>query len=187
MERGGRNRGKLMPLINSAEHCWSCESVSPLLAHFRILNKHKFNPESTNSLLRPGSRTPQAAATTSPPTSTPTPPPTKSVVTQNIHNQVYSACTMSYGWSRRTLSIELNYSGTWELWTPTGLWKSVLKSKVVLFLRSISVYWIGLGIEVAALNSQVVPISQVVLKTGFTVYMAGLLQLLHTIPAEVYV
>ncbi len=31
-------------------------------------------------------------------------------------------------------------------------------------------YGIGLGTEVAALTSQVVPISQVVLKTGFTVY-----------------
>ncbi len=30
-------------------------------------------------------------------------------------------------------------------------------------------YWIGRGAEVALLNSQVVPISQVVLKTGFTV------------------
>ncbi len=53
------------------------------------------------------------------------------------------------------------YSGTWELGTPTRLWKTVLNSGVVLFLRSISVYWIGLGTEVTALNSQVVPISQV--------------------------
>ncbi len=30
-------------------------------------------------------------------------------------------------------------------------------------------YWIGIGTEVAVLNSQVVPVSQVVLKTGFTV------------------
>ncbi len=30
-------------------------------------------------------------------------------------------------------------------------------------------YWIGLGTGVDALNSQVVPISQVALKTGFTV------------------
>ncbi len=30
-------------------------------------------------------------------------------------------------------------------------------------------YWIDLGSEVAVLNYQVVPISQVVLKTGFTV------------------
>ncbi len=30
-------------------------------------------------------------------------------------------------------------------------------------------YWIDLGTEVAALNSQAVPISQVILKTGFTV------------------
>ncbi len=48
--------------------------------------------------------------------------------------------------------------------------KTVLTSEVVVFLRFISVYWIGLGTEVAALNPQVVPISQVVLKTGFTVY-----------------
>ncbi len=61
------------------------------------------------------------------------------------------------------------YSGTSGLGTPTGPWKTVLNSEVVLFLRSISVYWIGLGTEVAALYSQVVPISQVVLKTGFTV------------------
>ncbi len=32
-------------------------------------------------------------------------------------------------------------------------------------------YWIGLRTEVAVLNSQVVPISQVVLKTGFTVVL----------------
>ncbi len=32
-------------------------------------------------------------------------------------------------------------------------------------------YWIGLGTEVVGLNSQVVPISQVVLKTGFTVVL----------------
>ena len=49
--------------------------------------------------------------------------------------------------------------------------KTVLTSEVVVFLRFISVYWIGLGTEVAALNPQVVPISQVVLKTGFTVYV----------------
>ncbi len=30
-------------------------------------------------------------------------------------------------------------------------------------------YWIGKGAEVAVLNSQVVPISQMVLKTGFTI------------------
>ena len=62
------------------------------------------------------------------------------------------------------------YSGTWEFGTPKGLWKPVLNSEVVLFLRSISMYWIGLGTEVVVLNSQVVPISQVVLKAGFTVY-----------------
>ncbi len=65
-----------------------------------------------------------------------------------------------------------NYSETWELGTPKGLWKTVLNSEVVLFLRFISMYWIGLGTEVAVLNSQVVPISQVVLKTGFTVYFS---------------
>ncbi len=63
------------------------------------------------------------------------------------------------------------YSETWELGTPTGLWKTLLNTEVVLFLRSISVCWIGLGTGVAVLNSQVVPISQVVLKTGFTVHM----------------
>ncbi len=62
------------------------------------------------------------------------------------------------------------YSETWELGTPKGLWKTVLHSGVVLFPRSMYMYWIGLGTEVAALNSQVVPISQVVLKTGFSVY-----------------
>ena len=62
------------------------------------------------------------------------------------------------------------YSETWELGTPKGLWETVLNSEVVLFLRSISMYWIGLGTEVAVLNSQVVPISQMVLKAGFTVY-----------------
>ncbi len=31
-------------------------------------------------------------------------------------------------------------------------------------------YWIGLGTEVALLISQVVPISQMVLKAGFAVY-----------------
>ena len=32
-------------------------------------------------------------------------------------------------------------------------------------------YYIGLGTEVAVFNSQAVPISQVVLKTGFTVHI----------------
>ena len=52
------------------------------------------------------------------------------------------------------------YSGTWELGTPKGLQKTVLNSEVVFFLRSISMYWIGLGTEVhvAVLNSQAVPI-----------------------------
>ncbi len=61
------------------------------------------------------------------------------------------------------------YSGTWELGTHKGLWKTVLNSEVVFFLRSISIYWIGVGTEVAVHNSQIVPISQVVLKTGVTV------------------
>ncbi len=63
------------------------------------------------------------------------------------------------------------YSGTWELGTPKGLSKTVLNSEVVLFLRSISMWWIDLGTEVAVLKSKVVPISQVVLKTGFTVHV----------------
>ena len=60
------------------------------------------------------------------------------------------------------------YSGTWELVTPDleGLCKTVLSSEVVLFPRFISGYWIlGLGTEIAVRKSQVVPISQVVLKT----------------------
>ncbi len=61
------------------------------------------------------------------------------------------------------------YSETSELGTPKGLSNTVLNSEVVLFLRPISMQWIGLGTEVAVLNSQVVPISQAVLKTGFTV------------------
>ena len=75
------------------------------------------------------------------------------------------------GYRRPPCAINI-YSETWELGTPTGLWKTVLNSELVLFLRSISVYWIGLGTGVAALNSQVVPISQVVLKIGFTVIVA---------------
>ncbi len=77
--------------------------------------------------------------------------------------QNFARCSLVSTW----VSI---YSGTWELGTPKGLWKTVLNSEVVLFLRSISLYWIGLGTEVTVLNSQVVPISRVVLKTGFTVY-----------------
>ncbi len=45
------------------------------------------------------------------------------------------------------------YSGTWELGTPKGLRKTVLNSKVVLFLRSISVYRMGLATGVAVLSS----------------------------------
>ena len=62
------------------------------------------------------------------------------------------------------------YSGTRELGTPNEMWKTVLNSEVVLFLRSNSMYRIGLRTEVAVLNSQDVPISQVVLKGGFTVF-----------------
>ncbi len=62
------------------------------------------------------------------------------------------------------------YSRTWELGTPKGLWKTVLNSELVLFLRFISVYRIRLGTWVAVLNSQVVSICQVVIKTGLTVY-----------------
>ena len=62
------------------------------------------------------------------------------------------------------------YSETWELGTPKGLRKSVLYSEVVLFLRSISTYWIQRRNEVGVLNSQGVLISQVVLKTGSTVF-----------------
>ena len=45
------------------------------------------------------------------------------------------------------------YLGTFEFGTPKGLWKTVLNSEVVLFLRSISMYWIGLGTEVGVLIS----------------------------------
>ncbi len=69
------------------------------------------------------------------------------------------------------------YSETWELGTPKGLPKTVLNSKVVLFLRFISMYQIDLGTEVGVLNSQVVPISQVVLRTGFTVYIFAIYML----------
>ncbi len=77
-----------------------------------------------------------------------------------------------YDWNCVLREKATVYSGTWELGTPMGLWKTVLNSEVVSFLSCISVFWIGLGTGVAALNSQVVPISQVVLnmlKTGFTV------------------
>ncbi len=63
------------------------------------------------------------------------------------------------------------YSETSELGTAKGLSKTALNSQVVLFLRSIFMYWMGIGTEVAVLNSQVVPISQVVLKAGFTVFV----------------
>ena len=53
--------------------------------------------------------------------------------------------------------------------TRKGLRKTVLNSEVVLFPRSISMYWIGLGTKLSVLNSHIVPISQVVLKTSSTV------------------
>ncbi len=64
------------------------------------------------------------------------------------------------------------YSETWELGTPKGLWKTVLNSEVIFILRFIAMYWICLGTDVTVLSSQVVPISQVVLKKGFTVYLS---------------
>ncbi len=42
--------------------------------------------------------------------------------------------------------------------------------------------WIDLGTKVAVLNSQVVPISQVVLKTGFTVQYYGVRLTLNLLP-----
>ncbi len=62
------------------------------------------------------------------------------------------------------------YSGTWELGAPKALSETVLNSEVVLFLRSISMWQIDPGTEVAVLNSQFGPISQLGLKTGFTVF-----------------
>ncbi len=61
----------------------------------------------------------------------------------------------------------------WNLGIRDTQWtvKTVLNSEVVLFLRFLSMSWIGLGTVVAVRNSQVVPISQVVLKTGFTVHV----------------
>ncbi len=50
-----------------------------------------------------------------------------------------------------------------------------MNSEVVLFLRSIFMYRIGIGTETAVLNSQAAPISQVVLKTGFTVHNKSVL------------
>ncbi len=90
---------------------------------------------------------------------------------------------INYPWSiAHTIPIQcyqrVVYSGTWELGTPKGLRKSVLNSQVVLFLRSISTYWILLRTEAAVLNSQGVPISQVVLKTGFTVIAFCLVRVL---------
>ncbi len=70
---------------------------------------------------------------------------------------------------RDNVKIVSEYSETWELYTE-GTKKTVLNSEVVLFLRSISTYWTRLGTEVAVLNSQGVPISQVVLITSLTVF-----------------
>ncbi len=87
---------------------------------------------------------------------------------------MFSCFCQLYDLHRSTADIKHDwltiYSGTWELGTPKGLFKTVLNSEVVLFLRSISMCWIDLGTEVAVLNSQVVPISQVVLKTGTHVH-----------------
>ena len=53
----------------------------------------------------------------------------------------------------------------WEFLTAgLSLYGQIIRN--VLFLRSTSVYRIDLWTEVAALNSQVVPISQVVLKVS---------------------
>ncbi len=64
------------------------------------------------------------------------------------------------------LLLSHKYSETWELGTPKGLPKPVLNSKVVHFY----VLNRRIGTEVGVLNSQVVPVSQVVLKAGFTAY-----------------
>ncbi len=67
-----------------------------------------------------------------------------------VHNLLPCvSCTM---WCFK-LTIEKRYSETWELGTPKGLSKTVLNSEVVLFLRFISMYWMGIGTEVAVLNS----------------------------------
>ncbi len=83
------------------------------------------------------------------------------------YNELYALVTyMQNKYNIQCKYIHRTYSETWELGTPKGLRKIVLNCKVVLFLRSISTYWIRLGTEVTVLNSQGVPISQVVLKTG---------------------
>ena len=83
----------------------------------------------------------------------------------------YMGVRFTEGFNQKQLQRQMaQYSGTWELGTPKGLSKTVLNSETVLFLRSISMWWIDLGTEVAVPNSQVVPVSQVVLKIGLTVY-----------------
>ncbi len=57
-------------------------------------------------------------------------------------------------WGKKGIVCSYIYSEIWELGTPKGLSKSAVNFEVVLFVLS---------------SSQVVPISQVVLKTGFTV------------------
>ncbi len=76
---------------------------------------------------------------------------------------------ISFNKSKNKDTHRYKYSGTWELGTPKALSKSVLNSEVVLFLKSISMYWIDIGSDAVVLNSQVVPISHVVVKTGYTV------------------
>ncbi len=63
-------------------------------------------------------------------------------------------------WPRKSSGCQGQYSESWELGTAKGLSKTALNSEVVLFLRSISAYWIGIKTAVAVLNF---------LKTGFTV------------------
>ncbi len=75
------------------------------------------------------------------------------------------SCSVSWtGWA-------IHVQSACELGTPKRLWKTVLNFEVVLFLRSICVCQIRLGTGLAVFNSQVVPVSQVVVKTGFTVLL----------------
>ena len=81
-----------------------------------------------------------------------------------------------------TVPVSFYIQWTWELGTPRELWKTVLNSEVALFLRFISLYWINIGTGVAVLNSQVVPLSQVVLNTGLTVNsLIGCILSLHEV------
>ncbi len=73
---------------------------------------------------------------------------------------------MEYPGQHGKINIQWNLG---ILGTPKGLSKIALNSEVVLIFRSISMWWMDLGTGVAVLSSQVVPISQVVLKTGLTV------------------